>query len=475
MSLNIGFKKTLGLKFVSFTAVIILIIATFFSWFIIREERTLLKEELFKRGISITKSIATNCQYGVYTENFEILNTFTTSAVAEKDVVYALIANKEGLILAHSDPTKVGSTFNFEKEIGDVKIKQSSWIKNQSVYDITMLVKLDTGKLKTTTGLSGFAVDDLLKRGIRVKDELIGFVSVGVSDSYLESRFAQMKENIFIYTLVIIIAGIILSMLFANKIVSPVKELSKVASAIAGGDLDQRVNYFSDDEIGDLALVFNKMGEDIKTSRQEIENYSKNLENMVHDRTLDIERANSELKETKELYRKLSIIDGLTGIYNRRYFDEILTKEFERVKRYSRPISLMMIDLDFFKKFNDKYGHPAGDHILKQLTELLSKFIRTVDFLARYGGEEFVIVLFETEKKDAIILAERLVKTVAQKRFTGFGNIPDLHLTISVGVGNFPEDAKLKEELIKKADDALYQAKTLGRNRFHFFTKEHIL
>lgn len=469
------FKKTLAFKFVSFTTFIIAIIAISFSWHLIRKERILLKEELLKRGISITKTITTNCQYGVYSENYEILNNFIINAMSEKDIVYAFIANKNGLILAHSDPLKVGSTFNFEKGIGDVKIKKATWQENQSIYDIVMLIKFDTGKLKSSTGVGGFSVQDLLERGIRVKDEIVGFVNVGISDTHLEEGFVKMKQGIIIYTLIILGIGVILSMMFANKIVSPVRELSRVASAIAGGDLEQRVSYFSDDEIGDLAVVFNKMSEDLKTSREEIENYSKNLEQMVEERTNELEKANEELEETKELYRKLSVIDGLTGVYNRRYFDEVLGKEFERVKRYSRPISLLMIDLDHFKKFNDTYGHPAGDYILKELAKLLSKFVRTVDFVSRYGGEEFMIILFETEKKDAIRSAERLVKLVDQKRFSSFENLPELHLTISVGLATYPEDARIKEDLIKKADEALYQAKILGRNRFYFFMKEQII
>lgn len=475
MGFRLEFVRTLAFKFVSFTTLVIALIVIFFSWYLIRNERKLLNDELIRRGVSITKSIATNCQYGVYTENYEILNNFIINAMSEKDVVYAFIANKDGVILTHSDPVKIGSTFNFEREIGDVKIKKPLGLKNQNIYDISMHIKLDVGKLKSDSGISKFTIQDLLDRGIRIKDELLGFVSVGISDSYLEENFIRIKRNIITFTLITIIVGIVLSILFADKIVRPVKELSRVASAIARGDLEQRVSYFSDDEMGDLAVIFNKMSEDLKVSREEIENYSKNLENMVHERTQELEETNKELQGTKELYRKLSVIDGLTGIYNRRYFEEVLNKEFERVKRYSRPISLLMIDLDHFKKINDTYGHPAGDYILKELSNVLSKFVRTVDFVARYGGEEFCVILFETERKDAIRLSERLVKLIDQKKFPAFGNLPELHLTISIGIATYPEDAKTREGLIKKADEALYQAKILGRNRFYFFINEQII
>ncbi len=465
-------RQPLAFKFVSFTTIIIIIIAVFFSWYLIRKERILLEDELVKRGKVVTKAIATNCQYGVYTENYEILNNFIASAILEKDVVYAFIANKDGLILAHSNPTKIGSTFNFKRGVGEVKVKKTPW-QNQTIYDISMLVRLDRGKLSSPT--ADFSIQNLLERGIRVKDELLGFVNVGISNNNLEASFENMKKNIFIFTTVIVAIGIMLGIMFANKISSPIKELSQAATSIAHGDLNQRVSYTSNDEIGDLAMVFNKMGEDLKASREEIEKYSKNLEKMVKDRTIQLETANKELNHTKELYRQLSIKDGLTGIYNHRYFEEILSKEFARVKRYARPISLLMIDLDHFKKFNDTYGHPTGDYILKQLSALLSKFVRSVDFVARYGGEEFSIILFETEKQDAIKSADRLVRLVRQKKFPPIEGLPELSITISVGVANYPQDAKTRETLVKKADDALYQAKTTGRDKFYFFEEKEIL
>lgn len=171
------------------------------------------------------------------------------------------------------------------------------------------------------------------------------------------------------------------------------------------------------------------------------------------------QRLNQE-QEAKEFYRTLSIVDGLTGLYNYRHFRELLTQEIRRSRRYSHLLSLLMVDIDNFKNYNDAYGHPAGDEALKVIAETMQSKVRGVDVVGRYGGEEFVIILPETPKAHAAIVAERVRKAVAETTLpTGD------RLTISIGVVTYPEDAPGNEELISLADKALYQAKQGGRNQ----------
>ncbi|OGX15511.1 MAG: hypothetical protein A2166_05120 [Omnitrophica WOR_2 bacterium RBG_13_41_10] len=157
----------------------------------------------------------------------------------------------------------------------------------------------------------------------------------------------------------------------------------------------------------------------------------------------------------KEFYQEMSVIDSLTGIYNRRHLDEILHREVERAKRYNQTISILMIDIDDFKKYNDTYGHLAGDEILKKIGDFLVHSLRSVDLVFRYGGEEFVVMLPQTFKQGGVEVAKRLLNLGRQ-------NIP---ITISIGVAAFPEDAQEKDDLLAKADSALYQAKHLGKDR----------
>jgi len=156
-----------------------------------------------------------------------------------------------------------------------------------------------------------------------------------------------------------------------------------------------------------------------------------------------------------------AIRDGLTGLYNHKYFMLRLDEELQRAKRYSRPLSLLMIDIDYFKRYNDSYGHLAGDRVLADLGKILRRFSRKVDIVARYGGEEFAMLLPETRKAGAGILAERL-RTYVEQRRTGLGIV-----TVSIGLGSFEgANSNLsKEDFINVADTALYRAKESGRNR----------
>jgi len=157
----------------------------------------------------------------------------------------------------------------------------------------------------------------------------------------------------------------------------------------------------------------------------------------------------------KSYYYDLSILDGLTGVYNHRYLHEVLDRELARARRYPQNLSLVMIDVDNFKKYNDTNGHMAGDELLKGLTNLLVRSLRNLDMVFRYGGEEFCILLIETNKEGARLAAERLLNLIRLS----------LPTTISMGIAEFPTDSREKDMLIDKADKALYEAKTSGKNK----------
>lgn len=169
-------------------------------------------------------------------------------------------------------------------------------------------------------------------------------------------------------------------------------------------------------------------------------------------------------KKTEEL-QKLSVTDPLTGILNRRYLNDRLSEEITRFNRYKHTFSLMMIDIDAFKDYNDTYGHLTGDSVLKILATTLDGSLRPTDILARFGGDEFVVILPQTPKVDAIGIAKRLRETVEKACIPNHGDLPVNNLTISVGLTSYPDDASSATELIEKTDQALYLAKKGGRNR----------
>jgi len=172
-----------------------------------------------------------------------------------------------------------------------------------------------------------------------------------------------------------------------------------------------------------------------------------------------------EIEMMKEEAIRLSYTDDLTGIYNHRFFIEQLTLEVERQRRYSTPLSLLMIDIDYFKHYNDTNGHLAGDQVLKAIAILIQRGVRQSDIVARYGGEEFSAILINTGRETALEIAERVRRNVADTRFPKESAQPNKDLTVSLGVATLSSPISNLTDLIREADQALYRAKKKGRNR----------
>ncbi|MDP2941563.1 MAG: GGDEF domain-containing protein [Candidatus Omnitrophota bacterium] len=165
--------------------------------------------------------------------------------------------------------------------------------------------------------------------------------------------------------------------------------------------------------------------------------------------------------------QRLSITDTLTGAFNRRHFMEKFGEELKRSRKNKLKFSYLMLDVDRFKEINDNYGHLVGDAVLRDVAKCVKENIRQIDFLGRYGGEELAIVLSETDEAQAVFAAERIRQAVEKRRFLVYDE--DLKATLSIGIAAFPKDAGEADELMDKADQALYRAKELGRNRVCVF------
>lgn len=181
----------------------------------------------------------------------------------------------------------------------------------------------------------------------------------------------------------------------------------------------------------------------VSATRQQLEQYRRQLE-----------AANAELTAA-------SVTDALTGAYNRRGFDQRLSDELERSARYRQPLSLLLLDIDLFKQHNDAYGHAAGDEVLKTVVRLLEAHVRATDTVARQGGDEFAIILPNTDREGALIMAERFRESVESAIW------PGKPVTITLGTTTQPVGSDQGEKLLKQADEALYAAKAAGRNRVH--------
>lgn len=241
------------------------------------------------------------------------------------------------------------------------------------------------------------------------------------------------------FTALLLIPGLLL----ARAIVRPLGAMSRTARRIVGGKLGEQVVTRGWGEMKELLEAFNTMSRSLYQSME-------------------------ALRASNEEFRRLSITDPLTGRHNRRYMLDTLARDLKQAKRFSLPLSVVMVDIDRFKNFNDKHGHLAGDEALKGISGVLAVNIRDSDVVARWGGEEFLVSLVQTDKPGGINAAEKLREAVEGLTFNFKGK--KARLTISCGVATFEEDGRTLEELLEAADQALYLAKDGGRNRVVAFS-----
>jgi diguanylate cyclase (GGDEF)-like protein len=215
------------------------------------------------------------------------------------------------------------------------------------------------------------------------------------------------------------------------------------------GALHVRAPQLRGREMADLSENINRMATALQAQRD-------NLEHAVEERTKELQELNVRLE-------RLAVTDGLTGVYNHRRFQEQLAAELLRSGRSGRPMSVLMVDVDWFKRVNDAMGHPAGDELLRRLAVVLGTGLRATDLLARYGGEEFAVILPETPRSEATAVAERMRSAVEEQ--VNAGSRWTQKVTVSIGVATWPENGKTAQTLLVAADEAMYAAKHGGRNQ----------
>jgi diguanylate cyclase (GGDEF)-like protein len=196
----------------------------------------------------------------------------------------------------------------------------------------------------------------------------------------------------------------------------------------------------------------------LREQQRELDVLNLNLESRIRERTMALEEANRRLSQ-------LAVTDGLTGLYNHRYLQEHLVLEVERSLRTGIPLGMLMVDVDHFRLYNNRFGHQTGDDVLRRVARLIGEHRRVNDVVARYGGEEFALLLINADHRVAANIAERLRARVCAEPFPQTGEMPGGMLTISVGVASCPTDATTAASLISAADRALFRAKHAGRNQ----------
>ena len=245
---------------------------------------------------------------------------------------------------------------------------------------------------------------------------------------------------------------VILNFVGARELLRPILLLSEGAKRVAGGDLDIYLPVRGTDEIADLTRAFNDMAQRIREGRESLE--------AARD---ELAHVNAGLRDANRTLETLAITDGLTSLFNRRHFQDTIETELHRAEQQGRVVSLLLLDIDHFKQYNDRFGHPEGDAALRRVAAQVTKGIRSSDMAFRYGGEELAILLPACPKAQAAEVAEKLRSAIHShpQRPGRFGG----PLTVSIGVATFPEDARAASALMDRADAALYDAKAQGRDR----------
>jgi len=277
---------------------------------------------------------------------------------------------------------------------------------------------------RDTTAASRMKVFDAhIGRASDILNLLYNEVLHEVDKQRAHARSVQWKETIFLIAVftAALVTALVAGFLLSRSIILPLRALQDGVFRFGQGDNSFRVVLDRQDEFGQLAMTLNAMAERLE-------------------------------------------YDGLTGVYNRQEFYRRLKNELDRSLRYGHTFTLLMVDLDHFKRVNDTYGHQCGDDALRAVTSRLLKDVRNFDIVARYGGEEFVVIMPETGTAGARAVAERLCESVASGSITTTRGAV-LDLTVSIGMAAFPTDARSEDDLIAAADQALYTAKARGRNR----------
>jgi diguanylate cyclase (GGDEF)-like protein len=305
---------------------------------------------------------------------------------------------------------------------------------------------------------------------LNTDNEMFAAIFIASPMTELIEEMNALIRNVIVISFIVMIAAILLLYRIISSISEPLIVLSKEMDKIEAGNLDVVIETKSDDEVGHVGKTFQKVADILRKLIEGINTAIAEYAKGNMDYILDVTGFQGDYRLLADRIVELSNLgmkDKLTGIPNRRTFDNRLTLEWERARRERIPLSLLIIDVDHFKNYNDTYGHQQGDVVLREVARGLSQPVRrTIDFVARWGGEEFVVLLPHTDSKGALHIAELIRKTVENLEIPRIDGGTAEKVTISIGVNTLiPSRDNSIENLISKTDEALYRAKETGRNR----------
>jgi diguanylate cyclase len=427
--MRIGFRARLLL---AATLPAVMVVALLLIGFLDRHTADL-EQALQDRGRAVARQLGTAAEFPLFAGNREALDQLVSAARGGDSQI-------KGAALLDGDGQLHASSGEF-----------SAWTPRLNGAE--QMVGGDPLIVVIPINRSAASVDDIYAETAlaptSAKAELLGYAVLELSRAALESQRSDMLWRVLAITAGALVLAAVLSTVIASSVTAPITHISEVVARIKGGELSARTRGAASGVLEPLAAGINDMAERIAFTQEDLRH--------------KVVLATEELRQQKEAAERAARIDALTGVANRRAFDEIAEHEVQRALRYGMPVSLVMIDLDHFKTINDSYGHQTGDAVLVSFARTVTQAVREVDVVGRWGGEEFLVLLPGTAAAEAMRAAERMRAALAECHLHLQGR--RIHFTASFGVAEFNPAELSLYSLLDRLDGALYRAKAAGRNR----------
>lgn len=415
------FRLGIRQKVVLILVTVLLSALTMSSWLALQQEKKDTVAQIHQRGSDINRFLAKSLAYSVVGYDYHTIQLLLDEITRSDIVAYAKVINAQGRIMAQS------------------------------------------GMLKKTTSITSFS------QTITLGDEIVGKLITGISTEQTFKRLEQRRHSQLLQeSLIILLIALGEFIALSLIIIRPVRIITESlkSNIDAQGQITGTVPVISNDEFGTLAEQFNEMSKELNKANKRLVSKVDLADEKLKVSNRQLVEQSKELKKIGEEFKRLSITDSLTGLYNRRYFEVLVEAEVSMSLRYNSFNSLLIIDIDRFKPINDEHGHYIGDQVLKDIALRMKLIMRKTDTLCRLGGEEFVAFCKNAKIEDGLSIAEKLRLCIMERPFNV--NRLSLNATISIGAATMPsttEPIDTIEEFYRQADDALYYSKKNGRNR----------
>ena len=424
--LSLIFRFGIRQKVVLVLITVLLTALTVSGWLALQKEKENVLDEISRRGSDISRFVAASLAYSVVGYDYHTVQLLLDEIVSSEDIGYAKVMSTRG-IMAES-----GSVDALAE--GDQKLV-------------------------------------MFNEQIKIDDQVVGQLHMGLSTRATILRLELQKYDLVkreAILILLIALGEFLALSFI--IIRPVSIMTESLNQSIDnqGKIAGEIPIYSQDEFGLLASQFNSLREQLNTANEALQSKIEMSDKKLIENNQRLQTQAVELLRMNKEFKHMAATDPLTGLFNRRHFCDLMEKEIALSRRHGDTNSILLIDIDHFKKINDTFGHVEGDLVLESFADTLKRNIRQTDILCRIGGEEFVIFCRRSGKRDSIVAAENIRSIINEQVFDLNGR--SIHITTSIGIVTFPYgNLENINDILKCADVALYYCKENGRNQVAHF------